>query len=114
MVTNPEKFSKEKIFGPRDSEKDKRISRFQKRVYDLAKKIPRGKVTTYKAIAEKLNTSPRAVGQALKRNPFLTNMPCHRVIRSDGSLGGYKGKMNSKIKKNLLKKEGVDIKFRKF
>ncbi len=85
------------------------VTIFQKRVYGLVKKIPKGKITTYKEIAKALNSSPRAVGQALKRNPFPINIPCHRVIKSDGSLGGYKGKVNSKLKKELLEKEGVEI-----
>ncbi len=86
------------------------LTKLQKKVYAIVKKIPKGKTTTYKAIAEKLNTSPRAVGQALKRNPYPIKIPCHRVIKSDGSLGGYKGKANSRLKKELLEKEGVKIK----
>jgi len=86
------------------------ITKFQKRVYSIVKKIPKGRTMSYKEIAEKLNTSPRAVGQALKRNPFPIKIPCHRVINSDNSLGGYKGKRSSRLKQKLLKKEGVKIK----
>ncbi|MBU2562787.1 MAG: MGMT family protein [Nanoarchaeota archaeon] len=85
-----------------------RITIFQKKVYSIVKKIPKGKTTTYKAIAEQLKTSPRAIGQALKRNPFAPKVPCHRVINSDKSLGGYAGK-NYKSKAKLLKKEGLKI-----
>jgi methylated-DNA-[protein]-cysteine S-methyltransferase len=85
----------------------KKITDFQKRVYQLVKKIPKGKTTSYKAIADKLKTSPRAVGQALKRNPYAPRIPCHRVICSDGKIGGYAGNNPKNIKKKieLLKKE---------
>ncbi len=73
---------------------------------ELVKKIPRGKVTTYKELAKALGTSPRAIGQLLKRSKGI---PCHRVVRSDGTLGGYRGK-NWKEKKRLLEKEGIKIK----
>lgn len=73
------------------------------------KKIPKGKTSTYKAIAQKLKTSPRTVGQALKRNPCAPKILCHRVVMSNGSLGGYKGKLNSKKKRELLRSEGVDL-----
>jgi len=83
---------------------------FNQKVWNLCSKIPRGKVTTYKEIAKALNTKAyRAVGSALKRNPNAPIVPCHRVIASDGSLGGYNGKMNSKKKINLLKKEGIEV-----
>jgi len=91
----------------------KRITNFQKRVYALTKKVPRGKVTTYSAIANKLKSSPRAVGQALRVNPFAPIVPCHRVIKSDGSIGGFSGKTTGKpIQKKIamLRKEGVIIK----
>jgi methylated-DNA-[protein]-cysteine S-methyltransferase len=81
---------------------------FVTKVLEIVKKVPKGKVTTYKSIAKALNTSPRAVGQALKNNPKLVKIPCHRVVKSDWSLGGYvKGQ---KEKKKLLKKEGVNVK----
>lgn len=80
------------------------------KVLNLTKKIPRGKVTTYGEIARALKTSPRTVGQALKRNTRPVVIPCHRVVCSDGSLGGYRGKLNSRRKISLLKKEGVLVK----
>jgi len=82
---------------------------FTGQVLGLVKKIPGGKVTTYGIIAKKLKTSPRAVGQALKRNKKPIIIPCHRVVRSDGHVGGYKGRENSSQKSKLLKKEGVRI-----
>jgi methylated-DNA-[protein]-cysteine S-methyltransferase len=87
------------------------ITNFQNRVYNLCKKIPKGKVTTYKIIARKLNSKAyRAVGSALKSNPFAPIVPCHRVVNSDSSIGGFQGKRNSKKKKELLNKEGIIIK----
>ena len=82
---------------------------FELKVYKIISKIPKGKTTTYGEIAKKLKTSPRAVGQALKRNPFAPRVPCHRVIMSDGSLGGFSGnkKENIAIKRRLLIKEGA-------
>ncbi len=86
----------------------KELSSFKERVYQVVRKIPKGKFLTYKNVAE-LVSSPsawRAVGNILNknRNPKI---PCHRVIRSDGKIGGYKyGKRKKLI---LLKKEGVII-----
>lgn len=91
------------------------VTEFQKKVYEIVKKVPKGKVTTYKAIAEKLNTSPRAVGQALKVNPYSFpsggDVPCHRVIMSDGKIGGFSGSNPKNIKKKieLLREEGYKI-----
>lgn len=87
---------------------------FAEKVYRLCKKIPKGKVSTYKDIAEALGTKAyRAVGQALKNNPYAPDVPCHRIIASDGSLGGFKGKQtiaSLKEKKRLLMHEGVTYK----
>lgn len=85
------------------------ITKFQQKVYDECIKIPKGKVSTYNSIAKKLNSSPRAVGQALKRNPYAPKVPCHRVIKNDRTLGGYNGKINNSKKILMLKKEGVII-----
>jgi methylated-DNA-[protein]-cysteine S-methyltransferase len=74
---------------------------FQNKVLELCKKIPRGRITTYGIIAKKLNTKAyRAVGTALKNNKTPIVIPCHRVVRIDGTLGGYAGKMNGKTKKS--------------
>jgi methylated-DNA-[protein]-cysteine S-methyltransferase len=87
------------------------VTRFQDRVYCLVRKIPKGKVTTYREIAKKLRTRAyRAVGQALSRNPFAPQVPCHRVVNSDGSIGGYKGRPNSKEKARMLREEGIAVK----
>jgi methylated-DNA-[protein]-cysteine S-methyltransferase len=92
------------------------VTTFQKKVYEIVKKVPKGKVTTYKAIAEKLNTSPRAVGQALKVNPYSFSdggdVPCHRVIKANGEIGGFSGSNPKNIKKKIemLKREGYKSK----
>lgn len=79
-----------------------------KKVYDLLKKIPEGKVTTYKAIAEKIGTKGyRAIGQIVGANPNAPRVPCHRVVRTDGGLGGYAFGIDKKIA--ILAKEGVKI-----
>ena len=89
----------------------KKVSPFAQKVYQLLKKIPKGKVSTYKEIAKALNCRAyQAVGQALKRNPFSPQVPCHRVVKSDGSIGGFAGKTSGKeIKRKImmLKKEGI-------
>lgn len=96
---------------------------FTQKVLSLTSRIPRGKVTTYKAIAEKLNTRAyRAVGTALNKNKngawqqagkricrrHHAVIPCHRVINSDGNLGGYAHGLKKKI--HLLREEGIEIK----
>ena len=81
---------------------------FNERVYDLCKKIPKGKITSYKEIANKLNCRAyRAVGQALNKNPYKS-VPCHRVVNSEGHLHGFAHGL--KAKQRLLEKEGIKIK----
>lgn len=78
-------------------------------VYQLLKQIPKGQITTYKILADYFNTKAyRGIGQILKRNPNAPEVPCHRVIKSNGELGGYAGTQIYK-KIELLKKEGLDI-----
>ncbi len=83
-------------------------TKFQLKVWKYLLNIPRGKVKTYKevAIGIKRPKSARAVANACGKNPYAPKVPCHRVIRSDGKLGGYSGKGGIKMKKTLLKKEG--------
>jgi len=85
-----------------------KMSLFQRRVLFLVSKIKRGRVTTYKVIADKLKSGPRAVGRAVGANPRPVVIPCHRVVMSDGSLGGYSGGVRKKIA--LLGREGIRIK----
>ena len=78
------------------------------KLYDLLKEIPQGKVTTYKELAKKLKTKGyRAIGQIVGANPNAPQVPCHRVVRSDGGLGGYAFGLKKKIE--ILTKEGVKI-----
>lgn len=80
------------------------------RVLQLTKKIPKGKITTYKIIADKLNSKAyRAIGQILKNNKNK-NIPCYRVILNNGNVGGYKGIKDNKKKIKLLRNEGIKIK----
>jgi len=94
---------------------EKKITAFQSAVYDLIKNVPQGKVTTYGAICRALGRgSPRSIGNALRANPYAPVVPCHRVVRSDLSLGGFNGKTDPhsddiKRKISLLRNEGVDI-----
>ena len=81
---------------------------FNDKCFDLLFKIPKGKVTTYKEIARALNPKAyRAVGRVMAKNKNLIFMPCHRVVRNDGKVGGYAMGINKKI--NLLQKEGTAI-----
>ena len=82
---------------------------FQQKVYEACKQIPSGRFTTYKLLAQHIQSHPRAVGQALKRNPFAPVVPCHRVIASDYSLGVFYGEMQSNRKVLMLKDEGVEF-----
>ena len=87
-------------------------TKFQVKVWKYVKKIPKGKVITYLDVAKRINKpkAVRAVANAIGKNPFAPKIPCHRVIRSDGSLGGYSGKGGIKTKKKLLKSEGICFK----
>lgn len=93
---------------------------FSTKVLQIVKKIPKGKVSTYALIAKVLNNpkASRAVGNALKSNKksyqnerisLLEKVPCHRVVRSDGYVGGYCGVNKSIKKKEILSKEGISI-----
>ena len=84
---------------------------FQLKVWNYLKKIPRGKVKTYSEVAKAIGKplAVRAVANAIGKNPLAPEIPCHRVIRSDGSLGGYSGKGGIKTKRLLLKKEGITL-----
>jgi len=86
---------------------------FDEKVWKLMKEIPKGKVTTYGLIAKKLNTKAyRAVGNACLRNPYAPRVPCHRVVRSNGTIGGFGGKtsgQNIVNKIRMLQREGVEV-----
>ncbi len=84
---------------------------FQKKVWAEVLKIPKGKVLTYKELAKKIGkpAAVRAVANAVGANPLIVKIPCHRVIRSDGSVGGYSGKGGIKTKRKLLLNEGIEV-----
>lgn len=84
-------------------------SRFQRSVLLAEREIPRGWVSTYGKIASRVGVSggARAVGNALARNPFPIVIPCHRAIRSDGRLGGFRGGLE--MKRALLELEGIEF-----
>ena len=86
-------------------------TKFQLKVWTYLKKIPRGSVKTYSQVAKDIGKplAIRAVANAIGKNPYAPKIPCHRVIRSDGSPGGYSGKGGVKTKKFLLQKEGITL-----
>jgi len=82
---------------------------FNEQVLELCKKIPRGKITTYKILAEALNTKAyRAVGNALKKNKHPDIIPCFKVVKTNGEIGGFATGTKHKIK--LLQEEGIELK----
>ena len=85
---------------------------FNEKCYDLLRKVPKGKITTYKEIANILGIKAyRAVGNAMNKNPYAPKIPCHRVIKSNGEVGGFANGIDKKIK--ILKIEGIEIKNKK-
>lgn len=84
---------------------------FQKRVWKALQNIPKGKTVTYKELAKSIGKpkAVRAVANAVGANPCAPQIPCHRVVRSDGSLGGYSGVGGTKTKLKLLRLEGVSV-----
>jgi len=86
-------------------------TKFQIKVWNYLKKIPKGETRTYLQVAKAIGKpkAPRAVANAVGKNPYPPKIPCHRVIRSDGSLGGYSGKGGIKTKLKLLRSEKVKI-----
>ena len=84
-------------------------TKFQLKVWNYLKKIPKGQIRTYLEVAKAIKRpkSVRAVANAIGKNPNAPKIPCHRVIRSDRKLGGYSGPGGIKTKKKLLKSEGI-------
>jgi methylated-DNA-[protein]-cysteine S-methyltransferase len=89
----------------------KEVSDFAKRVYASLMLVPKGKVTTYKDLAASVGCgSPRAVGQALRCNPFAPTVPCHRVVAASRNIGGFFGQTSGgeiDRKVRMLREEGV-------
>ena len=90
-------------------EQNKSLTLFQKKVYKAILDIPRGETRSYSWVAEKIGDlkACRAVGNVLNRNPYSPEVPCHRVICSNGSIGGYAGGVKKKLA--ILRKEGVPL-----
>ena len=87
---------------------DTNLPAFTKQCYLALLKVPKGKVTTYQAIAEHLGSKAyRAVGTAMKNNPYAPDLPCHRVINANGKIGNYAFGHKKKIQ--ILKSEGILI-----
>jgi methylated-DNA-[protein]-cysteine S-methyltransferase len=87
---------------------------FEKKVWTLLCQIPQGHFSTYGVMAAHLNSSPRAIGNAMRRNPFAPEVPCHRCVATGGRLGGFKGQwpkngegITLDEKRSLLRQEGV-------
>ena len=85
------------------------LTDFEKKVYRAVSKIPKGETRSYKWVAAKIGKPKayRAVGNALNKNPYTGKVPCHRVIRSDGAIGGFARGLARKVK--MLKSEGCDV-----
>jgi len=85
---------------------------FYEKCYSLLRQVPKGKVTTYKALALALGTRAfRAVGTAMNKNPYAPEVPCHRVVNSNGNIGQFAHGTKKKVE--MLKKEGIPIKSNK-
>lgn len=92
---------------------DHPVTPFRTRVYEALRLIPRGRVTTYKELARYLDCgSSQAIGQALRHNPFAPEVPCHRVIKTNLTIGGYSGETSGPVldrKIRILREEGVSF-----
>ncbi len=83
---------------------DKSITEFQRKVYLALLEVPRGETISYKELGLRIGCrSAQAIGQALKRNPFAPEVPCHRVIASDGSIGGFHGQRDGVMIEKKIK-----------
>jgi methylated-DNA-[protein]-cysteine S-methyltransferase len=86
--------------------------KLERNILLFLKKIPRGKVSTYKALGKKFKLHPRVVGLIMSRNKHPELYPCFKVVKSNGELGGYSGVGGAKRKAELLRKDGVEFKRR--
>ena len=89
------------------------MTELYRRIYQLLRTVPKGHITTYKALAQAVNSQAyQAIGQAMRHNPDAPLVPCHRVVKSDGTLGGFMGSTfgkELKRKKELLRSEGIQV-----
>jgi len=85
------------------------MTSFNEKCYEILRKVPKGKITTYKEIAKALNSKAyRAVGNAMNKNPYAPKVACHRVINFNGNVGGFASGQKNKIR--MLRAEGIEIK----
>lgn len=80
------------------------------KIYSLLRRIPKGKVTTYGELARVAKLHPRTIGMLMRKNKDPKNIPCYKVVRSDGSIGGYSGSGGIKTKTKLLERDGITVK----
>ena len=94
-----------------NSEWKSQVTLFQRKVYEAILKIPKGQVRSYGWVAKAIGApnAARAVGQALKRNQWAPQIPCHRVVASDGKLGGYSAAGGLAKKEQLLRRERANV-----
>jgi methylated-DNA-[protein]-cysteine S-methyltransferase len=84
------------------------MTKLAQKTYRLLATVPRGRVTTYKELGDALGTKAyRAIGQFMKNNPYAPTVPCHRVVANDGTIGGFNGGIDKKIR--MLRTEGIKI-----
>ncbi|KAL0476652.1 methylated-DNA-protein-cysteine methyltransferase [Acrasis kona] len=103
----PKETSRQDFINPKTNTK---ITPLQWEIYEAVRKVPEGKISTYKEVSTYLKTSPRAVGQAMKKNPFGPHpVPCHRIIASNYYIGGFNGKWGNNDKVAYLRREGLNI-----
>jgi len=97
--------------GMKELGKLQKLTSFEQKVLFACAKIPKGETRTYGQIAKAIGKprAVRAVGNALAKNPLAPIIPCHRVVRSDGGIGGYSARGGEKKKRKMLKKEGAYI-----
>ncbi|MFH1593173.1 MAG: MGMT family protein [Candidatus Omnitrophota bacterium] len=96
-------------FPPKPGGNNRNLTGFERNVYKAVLEIPRGEARSYKWVADRIGCPKayRAVGRALNKNPYIGTVPCHRVIKSDGSIGGFS--KGTARKRMLLKREGLDV-----
>lgn len=84
--------------------------KLDKKIYKKLLEVPKGKITTYGELAKAvgMKNGQRAVGRIMNKNPYPVIVPCHRVVKSDGKVGGYA--YGEEIKSNMLQNEGIEIK----
>jgi O-6-methylguanine DNA methyltransferase len=107
MSNNMKVRSKKTIISKRVLAEMGRYPDFYRKVWTACASVPKGETITYVELARRIGHpgAARAVGTALSKNPFAPAIPCHRVIRNDGGMGGYSGRGGIKTKKRMLEKE---------